>query len=73
MSFCHQFASVVCPSTIANKSYALKPLGKLRPNFGGIVLGRSTSKIVSGRPNLQPTWPLLLKIKKGDGIFKKFG
>jgi hypothetical protein len=72
MSFCHHFASVVRPSTITKKSYPLKPLGKLRPNFGGIVFGRSTSKVVSGCPDLQPTWPLLLKIKKGDEILKIF-
>jgi hypothetical protein len=28
------------------------------------------SKIVFGSPDLQPTWSLLLKIKKGDEIFK---
>jgi hypothetical protein len=27
---------------------------------------------VSGSPDLQPTWPLLLKIKKGDEIKKIF-
>ena len=72
MSFCHHFAFVVRPSTITKKSSPLKLLGQLRPNFGGIVLGRSSSKIVSGSPDLQPTWSpqLLLKIKKGDAISK---
>jgi hypothetical protein len=65
VSFCHHFASVIRPSTINKKSSPLKPLGQLRPNFGGMVLGRSTSKIMSGSPDLQPTWSLLLKIKKG--------
>jgi hypothetical protein len=50
----------------------LKPLGHLRPNFGGMVRGWSPSKIVSGSPDLQPTWSLLLKIKKGDEISKIF-
>jgi hypothetical protein len=30
------------------------------------------SKIVSGSPDLQPTWSLLLKIKKGNAILKIF-
>ena len=34
--------------------------------------GWSPSKIVSGIPDLQPTWSLLLKIKKWDAIFKIF-
>jgi hypothetical protein len=42
-------------------------LDQLRPNFGGMVLGRSPSKIVSDSPDLQPTWSLLLKIKNGKG------
>ena len=45
-----------------------EPLGHLRPNFGGMVRRWSPSKIVSGSPDLQPTWSLLLKIKKGDEI-----
>ena len=68
-SFCHHFTSVVRPSTINKISSPLKPPGQFKPNVGGIVLGRSTSKIMSGNPDLQPTWPLLLKIKKGDAIF----
>jgi hypothetical protein len=48
------------------KKYSpLKPLGHLRPNFGGMVRGWSPSKIVSGSPNFQPIWSLLLQIKKG--------
>ena len=65
LSFCHHFASVVRPSTITNKYSPLKPLGHLRPNFGRMVRGLSPSKIVSGSPDFQPTWPLLLKIKQG--------
>jgi hypothetical protein len=49
----------------SSKYSPLKPLGHLRPNFGGMVRGSSPSKILSGRPDLQPTWSLLLKIKKG--------
>jgi hypothetical protein len=37
-----------------------------------MVLGRSTSKIEFGSPDLQPTWPLLLKIKKGVKFKKIF-
>ena len=65
-------ASIIRPSTITKKSSPLKPLGQLRPNFGGMVLWQSTSKIVSDSPDLQPTWPLLLEIKKGDEILKIF-
>ena len=70
MNFYHHFASVVHPSTITKKSSPLKPLDQLRPNFGGMVLRRSPSKIVSDSPDLQPTWLLLLEIKKGDEILK---
>jgi hypothetical protein len=72
VSFCHHFASVVRPSTITKTYSPLKPLGHLRPNFGGMVRKWSPSKIVSGSPDLQPTWSLLLKIKKGDEILKIF-
>ena len=71
VSYCHHFASVVRPSTITKKSSLLKLRGQLRPNFGGMVLGRFTSKIVSDSPDLQPTWPLLLKIKRGEVKLKK--
>jgi hypothetical protein len=64
-------ASIIRPSTITKKSSPLKPLGQLRPNFGGMVLWQSTSKIVSDSPDLQPTWLLLPKIKKGGIKFKK--
>jgi hypothetical protein len=40
----------------------------LGPNFDGMVRGWSPSKIVSGSLDLQPTWSLLLEIKKGDEI-----
>jgi hypothetical protein len=72
VSVCHQFAPVVRPSTITEKYSLLKPLGNLRLNFGGMVRGWSTSKIVSDCPDLQPTWSLLLKIKKRDAILKMF-
>ena len=62
--------AVVRPYTIAKKYSPLKPLGHLRPNFGGMVRGWSPSKFVSGSPDLQPTWSLLLKIKKGMKFFK---
>jgi hypothetical protein len=37
-----------------------------------MVRGRSPSKIVSGSFDLQPTWSLLLELKKGDEIQKIF-
>jgi hypothetical protein len=40
-------------------------------NWIEMVRGWSPSKSVSGSPDLQPTWSLLLKIKKGDEIKKK--
>ena len=39
-------SSVIRLSTITKQSSPLKPLGQLRPNFVGMVLGRSTSKFV---------------------------
>jgi hypothetical protein len=50
--------------TITKKYFHLKPLGHLKPDFGGMVRGWSPSKIVSGSLDLQPTWSLLLRIKK---------
>ena len=38
-------------------------------SFGGMVRWWSPSKIVSGNPDIQPTWPLLLKTEKVDEIF----
>jgi hypothetical protein len=50
------------------KSSPLKPLNQIKPNLAGMVPGWVPFKIVSGSPDLQPTWSLLLKIKNGDEI-----
>jgi hypothetical protein len=39
------------------KPSCLKPVAQLEPNFDGIVIGWSSSKIVSGSHALQPRWP----------------
>ena len=51
------------------KSSSLKLLGQLELNFAYIVLGRPPFRIVSGNPDIQPTWPLLLKTEKGGMKF----
>ena len=51
------------------KSSSLKLQGQLELSFAWVVLGWSPFKFVSGNPNLQPTWPLLLKIEKGGMNF----
>jgi hypothetical protein len=43
------------------QSSPLKPLGQLQPNFGGMVLGWTPLKIVSGDPDFQPRWPRRFK------------
>jgi hypothetical protein len=50
-----EIGSVVSEEKIVSSPQ--KPLGQLLPNFGGIVLGWSPSKIVSGDPDFQPRWP----------------
>jgi hypothetical protein len=35
----------------------LEPVAQLEPNFDGIVIGWSSSKIVSGSRALPPRWP----------------
>ena len=39
------------------KHLCLEPVAQLEPNFGGIVIGWSSSKIVSGSRALPPRWP----------------
>ena len=51
MSYCHHFSSVVC-----------RPSSVVRPSTFH-VLGWPPFKIVSGDPDFQPRWPLLLKIE----------
>jgi hypothetical protein len=36
---------------------ALKLLSQSQPNFAEMILGWSSSKIVSGDPDFQPRWP----------------
>jgi hypothetical protein len=39
------------------KTSCLEPVAQLEPNFDGIVIGWSSSKIVSGNLALPPRWP----------------
>jgi hypothetical protein len=39
------------------KLSCLEPVAQLEPNFDGIVIGWSSSKIVSGSRALPPRWP----------------
>ena len=39
------------------KPSCLEPVAQLEPNFDGIVIGWSSSKIVSGSHTLSPRWP----------------
>ena len=39
------------------KPSCLEPVAQLEPNFDGIVIGWSSSKIVSGSRALPPRWP----------------
>jgi hypothetical protein len=39
------------------KTSCLEPVAQLEPNFDGIVIGWSSSKIVSGSRALPPRWP----------------
>ena len=39
------------------KASCLEPVAQLEPNFEGIVIGWSSSKIVSGSRALPPRWP----------------
>ena len=52
------------------KIFSSETTWPLRQNFGGMVRWWSPSKIVFGSPYLQPSWSLLLKIKKGNEILK---
>ena len=38
-------------------SSCLEPVAQLEPNFDGIVIGWSSSKIMSGSHTLPPRWP----------------
>jgi hypothetical protein len=39
------------------KKSSLKLLNQSQPNFGGMLLGWSPSKIMSGDPDFRPRWP----------------
>jgi hypothetical protein len=50
-----EIGSVISEEKILLKLH--KPLGQLQQNFGGMILGWPSSKIVSGDPDFQPRWP----------------
>ena len=56
--FCHCLASVVFHKLFIIKSFPLKPLNQIKPNFAGMV----TFKIVLDTSALHAGWWLLLKI-----------
>ena len=59
------------PSTITEKSSPLKPFSQFWPNFGGMVLGWSSFKILSDDLIGNPNMAARLKIeKRGDEILK---
>jgi hypothetical protein len=41
---------------------SLKPLGQLKPNFSGMIIGRSCTKILFFMPIDNPRWPSLQNI-----------
>ena len=71
VSFCHHLASVVRRPQFTFQSSPLKPLGQFQPNFGGMVLGWSPFRMVSGVLIGHPIWPPLLKIEKRGVVSKK--
>jgi hypothetical protein len=48
----HQSLVAIGPVVSEEKSSCLEPVAQLEPNFDKIVIGRSSSKIVSGGPTL---------------------
>jgi hypothetical protein len=51
---------------IKKKSSPLKLLSQSQPNFAEMILGWSSSKIVSGISEHRPRWPPLLKIENSS-------
>jgi hypothetical protein len=51
---------------LKKKSSPLKFLSQSQPNFVEMILGWSSSKIVSGISVLYPRWPPLLKIENSS-------
>jgi hypothetical protein len=64
VSYCHHFAPVVRPSTITKKISSESTL-PIKTKFWWNGPWVIPFQIFSGSPELQPTWPLLLNIKKG--------
>jgi hypothetical protein len=38
-------------------AYSLKPLGQLKPNYPGMIIGRSSTKFLFFMPIGNPRWP----------------
>jgi hypothetical protein len=47
---------------IKKKSFPLKLLSQSQPNFAEMILGWSSSKIMSGISDLRPRWPPQLNL-----------
>jgi hypothetical protein len=47
---------------VSQNASSLKPLGQLKPNCPGMIIGRSSTKFRFFMPIGNPRWPLLLEI-----------
>jgi hypothetical protein len=47
---------------VSQNASSLKPLGQLKPNFPGMIIGRSSTKFMFFMPIGNPRWPPLQEI-----------
>jgi hypothetical protein len=47
---------------VSQNASSLKPLGQLKPNFPGMIIGRSSTKVMLFMPIGYPRWPPLQEI-----------
>jgi hypothetical protein len=47
---------------VSQNASSLKPLGQLKPNFPGMIIGRSSTKFLFFMPIGNPRWPPLQEI-----------
>jgi hypothetical protein len=47
---------------VSQNASSLKPLGQLKPNYPGMIIGRSSTKCMFFMPIGNPRWPPLQEI-----------
>jgi hypothetical protein len=70
-SFREEYISVFSPYSPVQNASSLKPLGQLKPNCPGMIIGRSSTKFLFVMPIGNPRWLPLKSLYRSPGYKKK--